>query len=556
MGWTAALSPLARFAGARAGQAAFYRQSMATLSANRIGLCEASTGSGKSRAMAAIAIAQAQVRKTPVVIAAPTLVVLGQFWSEIKLLHKQGIGREVRVAFYPGVTEFADREKIQQYLLEEERPDQGVREWLEAGGPIRRPPSEAPLVEALLEQCQRHDVKLAFLMEDLRRIATEVNPDEFTIESGDNEIAASARAAAASADVILCTHAMLVRSHMSGWKTLPEPAVLMVDEAHEFERNAASIHSNRLSLHALRRRLMRLPRAESKSTSAGKAVAATRALIRALRAAPLEATSNGDTYIDTTLPDDVREALSALSLALRAKPVVASANRAIRTAIDVLDAAANAATGKEHLRASIEFSPDRRRFPAILVGRSSIGSILGDIWRTAAGGVILASATLVVPDAYGNGKVDYITDILALPRSRLDAHPPITEKWVMEIPVMHIPERVARRGALAADGQGPQPGLGRSVARGVGAADRQHPREHRRRRHGLAVVVRADTRRSRRHADRQARRRAIGDREVRGLPGAVPGTGLSGCQAGAARLRHGMDGRQSRGQSPNHPAGR
>ncbi|EQD46519.1 CRISPR-associated DEAD/DEAH-box helicase Csf4, partial [mine drainage metagenome] len=61
------------FKNAHKGQSTFYRQAIASLSANRICLNEASTGSGKSRAMAAVAIHQANRQENPGVIAAPTL---------------------------------------------------------------------------------------------------------------------------------------------------------------------------------------------------------------------------------------------------------------------------------------------------------------------------------------------------------------------------------------------------------------------------------------------------------------------------------------------------
>ena len=439
------------FLGARPLQTLFYRQATATLSANRISLSEASTGSGKGRALAAAAIHQARAGKTPVVIAAPTLIVLGQIWCEMETLRAQGLGLGLRMAFFPGATEFADQEKLLQYLAEEPNPDPGVREWVEAGGPIRRQPADAPLIRALLQQCDGGADDLRFMMDDLRAIATTVDPNEFVIKSGaGNARVRDVRDAARRADVILCTHAMLALSQMTQWAVVPEPEVLVIDEAHEFERIVANIHSRSVSLRALLRTLSRLPDADTPRSAVRKSVKATQALLDLLGIMERDRESIYEcTHINESLPDNVIEAIRTLAAALKTKVMAkllstsAVASRTVGEANDtlaqVLKAAAQAATGQGvRDRAAIEYSPVRG-FPSISVGPSSIGGVLGGLWKTIKGGALLISATLFIPDEYGNAKPDYLVDTLALPRSRVDAHPPIVEPWVTGIPVMHTP---------------------------------------------------------------------------------------------------------------------
>lgn len=426
------------FRGARPGQIQFYRQALASLSAGRVALAEASTGSGKARAMVSVAIEQASAGKAPVVIAAPTLQVLNQLWQELEILRAEGIGTAVKCAFFPGITEFADAEKIEAYLGVAENPDTAVQEWFARGGPSLH---ETPLIRAM--RAQAAGVNLSFMMEDLRNIATNVDVRQFAQEDKEDDLVDKVRAYAADAGIIFCTHAMLARSHQTKWKAIPEPAVLIIDEAHEFERNVASVHSDQLSLHALIWHLREHAGAANASSVAGKAIKATRSLIAAIRSADLAdgGGSRDDAPLGTGTSSAVREAIVDLRNAIKSKSLVpagANARHAVVRARAILDLSLDIIEGREKSRGYIQFSPDRR-YPSFVVGRASIGAILGDIWNAAKGGTLLASATLYIPDEFGNSKADYIADVLSLPQSRTDAHPPIIEPWVLGVPTMHTP---------------------------------------------------------------------------------------------------------------------
>lgn len=439
---------------ARAGQDVFFRSIMASVQADRICLAEASTGIGKSRSLVAAAIAAALGGKRPVVIAAPTLAVLGgSLWMEYEHLHATGLGRGLKVRFFPGSSEFIDNERLSVYLAEAaslgEPVDQAVREWLNAGGPNR---VDTPLAMAM----RKAGHPLCWLMSDLRDLATELDPAEFALASGkpSAEIAAllgRLRADAADADIVFCTHAMLLMGHMSSWAWFPLPSALLVDEAHLFEGIAASICSERLSIYSLRHsaRVLRKAQGQGPASAAGKLQSALNALIEVLKSSD-EGIGSG-IHLRQNMPNAqaILLALDKVSSALAAKAL--AKHERIGQARAALVAVRAAMNGEVNCYGRIEFSPDRR-FPSILAGKRSIAARLGGLWKCIEGGVVLASATLSTPDEFGNAKFDYLAGLLALPASRLDAPNPVVAPWIKSIPTLHtprVPENFSRPVSLA-----------------------------------------------------------------------------------------------------------
>ena len=428
---------------ARPGQDTFYKSIMASIKADRVILAEASTGIGKSRAMVAAAIETAKLGKRPVVIAAPTLAILGgSLWMEYERLVADGLGGDVKARFFPGVSEFVDYERLSAYLtevsdlLEEGEPaDQAVIDWINVGGPNL---TETPLSKAM----SRAGLPLCWLMSDLRDIATQLDAAEFAVASGKEgadirALVNEVRIDASSADIIFCTHAMLARAHQGGWKWFPQPAVLMVDEAHMFEGIVAGIYSGRLSIYSLRHsaRVLRKAAGLGAGSAAGKLDSALSDLIGVLKNAD-DGKPGGREVSECANTEAITQSLVKVLDNLKS-PKLAKLPK-IKDARSVIGDLKKAIDGDINSYGRIEFSPDRR-FPSVLVGKRSISSKLGALWRGVEGGVILASATLSTPDEFGNSKFDYVAGLLALPASRLDSPNPVIAPWTRSIPVVHTP---------------------------------------------------------------------------------------------------------------------
>lgn len=425
----------------RPGQDIFYQSIVASIQKNRVCLGEASTGIGKSRALVAAAIDAAQSGKRPVVISAPTLAILGgSLWKEYEELYKTGVGVTLKVRFFPGASEFVDHERLNDYLNEAvyvgETVDAGVKAWVDAGGPVR---NQTPLIVAM----KRAGKDLRWLMSDLREIATELDPTEFAFKKTPNcnkdvsILVDEIRQDAITADIIFCTHAMLARGMQGGWEWFPQPSVLLIDEAHQFEGIVASATSDSLSLFAFRHSIRVLRKTENlgKSSAIGKLESMIGELILSTKSMDDGKTNvrlNNGTASNDAFMNALRETAACLKSKTLAKvPRIKEARSTISMALESIAGTVNAF-------GLLQYSPDRR-FPSFLVGKRSIASLLGALWRDASGGVVLASATLSTPDEFGNTKFDYIAGLLALPLSRLDTPNPVIAPWVTSIPVLHLP---------------------------------------------------------------------------------------------------------------------
>lgn len=427
---------------ARPGQDVFYRSIMASIEANRVCLAEASTGIGKSRSMVAAAIVSAMSGKRPVVIAAPTLAILGgSLWMEFEQLYSGGLGPTVKARYYPGAGEFVDCVRLKAFMNEaamiEEGVDKAVMQWVAAGGPNLL---ETPLSRAM----KKGGRPLCWLMSDLRSLASQIDPEEFALKKVDeNEevraLISELRADAVTADIIFCTHAMLATAQRSEWKWFPSPAVLMIDEAHLFEGILSDIYSSRLSINSLRHntRVMRKASGLGPASASGKLESVLSDLIGVLKRADDGTGSGVKLYAGDPSLEGIQSVLGKLALALTSKTL--SKLSKIGEARSVVSSAQSALTGGINAYGRIEFSPDRR-FPAILVGKRSSAATLGHLWSQVQGGVILASASLSTPDEFGNSKFDYVAGLLALPASRLDSPNPVVAPWTRSIPTLYTPK--------------------------------------------------------------------------------------------------------------------
>lgn len=414
-------------------QITFFKNIATSLDNGRLCLAEASTGIGKSRAMVAAAILQARKKKR-VVMTAPTLKVLGQLWVEYENLKDEGIAQGVTAGFFPGITEFVSEERLREWIAEDASIDIGVRSWILEGGPVLM---ESPLIRAMRESGAR----LAFLADDLRQLAKDVPVNDFLLRSEEKELHQSllaVRQAAIESDILFCTHAMLARAHQRQWAAFPAPDVLIVDEAHQLEQNFAKIHSESLSMTSLRFRLKQAAKATGASNGSSivkalKIIESSRTRLSDVAAFSERRISLGPHMEDF---DEIKEMLEEIGQALTPKPL--SVVRDIGNDRSVIKEAINVVMGKKW-SAFVEFSPDLR-FPSIVIGRESIGDVLGNLWKSV-GSAAVCSATLYISDEFGNNRADYMLSLLAMPKGRTDTPPPVIASWITAIPKLHLPSK-------------------------------------------------------------------------------------------------------------------
>lgn len=422
------------FADARPEQTQYFQGIQAGISLNKIVLAEASTGVGKGRVICAAAIEAANEGKKPVLIAAPTLKVLGQLWGQMDIIRAQGLGDKLTFSFFPGATEFVNEVKLIEFMSSHDKEDKAVEDWIKRNGSMLE--SKNPLRVAM----GAIGVKPAWLMDDLRALVVNMPAEDFALR-GDDECETARhlkdiRNYTKECDIIFCTHAMLAHSQKNNWTLLPEPAVLVIDEAHQFEHAVASAHSDSVSLFSLRNRITK------EHTSSSKAAKAINSFINYMRDASDAAQSNGDILqvnlkTCANIPSEFRSHIETIlnTLSAKANSKVANIQNDRRVFADAL----RAIDGEAQQAAYLSFSPDRR-FPSIMAGKSDIRKILGGLWKAAHGGAILASATLHLKDSQGNNKNDYIADILALPGARTHSPMPVIASWVTTIPVLYTPD--------------------------------------------------------------------------------------------------------------------
>jgi len=414
----------------------------------KITLAEGSTGIGKSWVGSASALTQASLGHTPVIIAAPTLAVLGNLWSEMQtvkslMLENKSLKNIPSIAFFPGATEFINSDSLIEYLAENQSKDEHERddqvlEWAQAGGPLLS--TDNPLVQAM----QSMNIDPAWLKDDLKKIAVNLSADDFPISIHDDcsniEVLEKARLVARDADIIFCTHAMLAVSQRAKWALVPEPKTLIIDEAHQLESNYANIYSSKLSLSSFRHDLnMFVSKGMKGKTIAQKTSKELSLLIKGVQSIE---SGDGSDRIEVTeeklgsyfssmlgtvkslhglMSNKLLEQISKMPFY---KPVVRDLERILSKV--------------SQDKAYIEFSPSRR-FPSLLVGKSDISGILGALWKTAENGAMLMSATIFVTDRFGNHKSDYFCMNNALPASRTNQLNPFISPWVTSVPTLHTP---------------------------------------------------------------------------------------------------------------------
>jgi Rad3-related DNA helicase len=258
-----------------------------------IALAEGSTGIGKGRAIIAAAIDAAMRGAGPVIIATPTVVLARALMDEYRNLCKSDPACSktgIVPAIMPSWSEFIDERLLESSLDSFEESVPGIKKrvttWIKAGGPsdlsvlVKRKSSKqanpvpvpVPTPSALSQSIINQGFDACWLSETLQELAPELPVDDFKLDGSpdpaESESSRSKGAAlcleyrrqARQAPVIICTHAMVGYTQKNKWigTSIPRPATLIIDEAHLFEQNMASVHSDSLSFAGLAAALKRL----------------------------------------------------------------------------------------------------------------------------------------------------------------------------------------------------------------------------------------------------------------------------------------------------------
>lgn len=446
----------AMFPEARPDQKNFFEGIMRGLNLNKVVLAEASTGVGKGRAMMVAAVKMVKQGKKPVIVAAPTIQVMGQLYLEYEALAQEDTAKII-LSILPGRSEFVDSQKLRHLLnyMAKDSSDlnispedlEKVREWVDTGGPSTK--------TALAATMKRIGIEPSWLADQLREITDNFPVEDFLLSSDcasdcDAEVLLKEykKRVSFDADIILCTHAMLAIGQKNQWSPaiLPQPSVLFVDEAHQLEQTVAQFNAEQLSLFSLRWRISSLIRQAglSSGTVASKAVKTVNTIIGHCRDSADDMAHDirldmPQTDKETVEYGHILHKLNTLRNLIKSKTLDEVDDiKSDRKALAALALAIE--KGGKHKRVHCMFSPTRS-YPSIQAGTADIGQQLGHIWKSAEGGVVLASATLFIPDADGSLRSDYIRNVLALPVSRLYEPDPIEAEYIYTLPTLHYPAK-------------------------------------------------------------------------------------------------------------------
>lgn len=424
-----------------AQQASFYTGMAAALAQKKIVFAEGSTGLGKGRVIAMVAMEQAKAGKTPVVVCAPTLALVGQLHAEFAALNDGTVATAVVV----GAHEFVDDEALLSYLertnSDSDLPvDEGVRMWAASGGKPINPRSVAALAAG---------EGAAWLMDDMRSLCSEMHPDDFLLtEEADNaersqarELVASMRERVRCTDgVAFCSHMMLAAAQRTQWQgSLPAPRSVIIDEAHLFESAVSRVNSSELSLFSMRLALHRYMATQglSSSSTAGKAlrdVAALGELLEPMGHLGVSLVLTGDDKGQPYRLNPIVDALAALNKRLDSRSLEGLAHLELfkSNAKVILRGLRHEVADKVRLSRSAV-----RGYPSLQSGPASVSMQLRDIWNTAEDGVALVSATLYAIGEDGEYHCDYARTSLSVPIDRAATLPPAREPHITSIPVLH-----------------------------------------------------------------------------------------------------------------------
>jgi CRISPR type IV-associated DEAD/DEAH-box helicase Csf4 len=458
----------------RPEQNIFFNNVCQGLAAGAIGITEAATGTGKTAAT--IAAAVAALRAHPgdrAVITCPSLMLVRDHEETARAM---GLEDGLRVVI--GKREFVSPTEINDIIekkLTKSTPDRvaAVAQWIKKGGqplahglqkrwltatlvsiapdfPVEAaciPDGAAANDPGLLEYRAQFDVEKeyqheseiiicshAMLAVDLRRrIAVSGKNEE--VQAGRNSVSALKKQAskekkddgrASKATLAQVNEETAALHHLAtqisqDQGVLPDYQWVFVDEAHLFEQSLSGALSDYLSVNTLVRKCKECVKTGTLSKKSANNIQRLGAKLQQFSVRAGEDISvHGSTDV---IRIEIKKIFAEMHAALRAGK---------RNVPDGLSSEAGilAFAAKDVLGSGVylSFSPTRF-FPQIRVGRQTVGSYLGFLWAMVKGGACI-SATLYLPKDNQVSSSSYIAGILSLPKSRIMEFAPVTAPWV------------------------------------------------------------------------------------------------------------------------------
>jgi ATP-dependent DNA helicase DinG len=399
---------------------------------HRIGLLQASTGSGKTRVLAYLAQWLIEQRKhgnkpTTVWIASPTIQVLSQHIMEA---HTVGLNPK-NLGILLGRQNFIHVRRLRLLLdeLAREAPDRideikNILAWVDAGCPPLGKTTKA--LAAVFP-------KFAYFGEDLAELTSLVAVKDCPLQAHNDQEPAWAlhdemNEQARRASIVYCTHAMLAQiTRTIDPETQRLFTHLFIDEAHSLEESFANALGTDLSLLRLRSFL-------GEHKWGGELAKRVSAMMKAL--------SNTFVPSDETLdPKDPYQEQLISQLRLFCKGTAKLLNtkkRADSTAwAKRLGRIAAAANKDNWLRVS--HSPIRK-YPSITSGPRSVFFSLRRIWDSAEAALLVSGTLYTFNKASGDENPHFIANKLAIPIERRMSFKPIRTNWAEKSLTVYHPK--------------------------------------------------------------------------------------------------------------------
>jgi len=459
----------------RREQKIFRQQIEQALGTNNIVLQEGATGLGKSHTLVTLALNSFMAGKGPAVIAAPTILVIKQLLGEWA---KISAGSTARVAVVIGKNQFVDYDILSELIS---NPDSGVsdeglrnvKRWLDTGA--------RPIPGRDTEALQSVFPDVAFLIDDLIHVAPELEDfpgleltGVINTEKGNSSeiIYQTMRESALIGDIVFVTHAMLafhvLNVVLKRGGLLCDFNTLLVDEAHQLRSAIDNAVKQEVSILAIRHACRLIEPLLKKKRSMTDAIELCDKIIGRAKLLGTEASitisanawKNSETpgYVGGFLADlrDLCGLLDSASAGGKSKskkkdttkensePTVSTGKKesaGTGTALKKIEEARYSIRKilacDQSLRISI--SP-MRYYPSFQIQSTAIAPLLKQLWSMTHQAV-LVSATLFLPSSSISGKnIEFIMDLLGIPKERLQAPPPVSPEWVRTPVTLHYPE--------------------------------------------------------------------------------------------------------------------
>lgn len=386
----------------------------------KIVICEAGTGTGKSRLMAWASTLVSRREGKCTVVAAPTIFNCIHLLQEFD---KAGMSDDVAIGF--GVTQYVDPNRLIGHLdtlAEDGQPhpaESDIRRWVNSGMPPQT------LATRLLEK----RIGLKGLKADLDEVCGyQDTPNIMLGYGGSVDHACESwrdELASGSKHILITTHAMLGSCVLHKSEVIEWFGNLFIDEAHDFEGNIAGLLQCDLPLSRLKSTL-KLIGLKSNSKALHDAQACVENIWRCCSALP-DGTSLNESSPDSAISRIKDEARQLYPL-LKKVAALKSAQELDQERLISFQDWTQAVEQISSDRMSLFVTRSRvNKFPSLHSGMRSASGILTKIWDSVDSAALI-SGTLRLP-LVGKLCYDYCASKLALPMARTHRCPAFHEAW-------------------------------------------------------------------------------------------------------------------------------